>query len=254
MRVKWMIAILVFQTVAGFDLVSFAELRGPWGLNGELECGEEVFKILRESGAGERSMPIFSLDSEVSIRRMPTVTLGNWIQVVFDKTRFRSIQFLNRGKVLTQTLSPLCELSTASEIQAADRRLIEEQAFTDEQLGELIQTNQKALIFVWSPRYVLSQRFARYVSQIAREEGYVLIGLVPQSEAEAFKILSQDVLAQMPEFLSESQLNASFELIYRGAEIHLPTIHIITSEGLLNEMIVGVHTVSSLRRKIRRND
>ena len=219
-----------------------------------MPCRDEVSDILDNQKIRGPVIPQFSLDPNTIKLRWPIGDFGEWIQISFGREEMIKIHFFRRGDIEIFDLSNACEPNLFFRKSMAQQ--LESNDFSDFDLEQLVRSGDKILIYLWSPRFSLSLRYAYQVELAARESGHLLVALIAQKDFPIFQeLIHNDKYFQMlPEFLRSSRRNKSFELIYRGGEIHLPTLHRIANSRLRSSMLVGVNSPSSLRRWLVRND
>jgi hypothetical protein len=133
------------------------------------------------------------------------------------------------------------------------------QACFDNQQLALVQQETKALLYVWSPRMVLSAHEAASVRQQARAQGLRFVPLhdaqVPGGEiSAALKRMASSgtaALVNSASSLKNSQALCASALLERDALRHFPTAFVLLHSGLAQHALVGAMPASAWATGLR---
>lgn len=130
--------------------------------------------------------------------------------------------------------------------------------FEDNSLNDTLHSQTPSLIYVWSPRMVLSVAQAHLAAQAAESEGLKFIpvvdGRIPESEWQhALLRLTQDVLAPTARssVLQNSQALCAPSLIEQDAYLHFPTAFVLQNGKLHPQKLVGAMPAHFWKQGIR---
>ena len=120
--------------------------------------------------------------------------------------------------------------------------------FDDKKLDQLLKTTPSSLIYVWSPRMVLSVTQAFSVAQVAVAEGLQFVPLldprVPFAEAQA--ALDQHNLSESKSVLNACAHAQSAQFSFEDWH-HAPTMRLRIDQRLHGRRIVGAMPAVALR-------
>lgn len=129
--------------------------------------------------------------------------------------------------------------------------------FDDKKLHQLQRNSQAIVLYVWSPRMLLSAQHAQTVQRQAHELGMTWVALhdprVGEAEITATRErLQRDGLAASSQALRDSQPLCSGALESREASRHFPTALVMNAQGSLHpHPIVGAMPRSAWRESLR---
>jgi hypothetical protein len=132
--------------------------------------------------------------------------------------------------------------------------------FDDKNLQTLdFQQTQGALLYVWSPRMVLSMQHADSAKRQAQLHGLRFVPLhdarVPQAELVAARQRLQGLGLDSANALATSQALCSTSLLERDALRHFPTAFVVQASGVHRYPIIGAMPeaawASSIAQRVR---
>lgn len=123
------------------------------------------------------------------------------------------------------------------------------QCFSDADLASLVDKKTSALLYVWSPRMVLSGTEARDVATLATAEA---LSFVPLHDPRVGAAELNDALKRLPHTaLNNSQSLCSPALIQREATRHFPTSFVMANGQLDPLPLVGAMPVTRYQQAVR---
>ncbi|MBD64955.1 MAG: hypothetical protein CME62_07090 [Halobacteriovoraceae bacterium] len=147
----------------------------------------------------------------------PTKSLGKWIIAEFKN---------NQVKLSLRTDFDQLEVKLAKNCQKEIglhklKRRQQQDSFQKEDLAQLLQKNEKGMIYIWSPHMPLSIAGIKEIKKAAKKTKMPVTILLDQNVSREFakKTLKSHGL-------SESYLKSynTIELALRGASLHLPSV------------------------------
>lgn len=172
------------------------------------------------------------------------------MNAIMRHSQQRAVQ-RNVQRIFQKIAAALCIAGCAVFASASD-------CFDDKSMA-LAQQDSQALLYVWSPRMVLSAHHAASVQQQARLQGLRFVPLVDAQvpEQEVMVALRTMVASGTPAqqssafILKQSQPLCSDTLLQRDALRHFPTAFVLQLSGLHRLPIVGAMPPSAWARSLQ---
>ena len=115
--------------------------------------------------------------------------------------------------------------------------------FDDILLSKTLQTQPGSLLYVWSPRMVLSATQARLAADAAKASGLQFVplvdGRIPASEWQAALLTLAKSQPSDAEVLANSQVLCASKLIDKDAYLHFPTAFVVKSGAIHPNRLIG---------------
>lgn len=209
----------------------FANLPAIKGL--ETKCRGELQQFLGRNGlSGSRDWIMDVPEAGHLVWKTRTEQLGRWIKIWSVKDSLSDIIVSTADEESYFAFeSATCEfrLTKTEKFPQATGR-----AFSDSDINALVKAKKSALIYVWSPDQIYSQKFWRRFKDVAAKRNMVFIPVQkkpfnPPTRRETYAELPKDFFT----------LNHSNELLMMGATVHTPSA-VIVKGGKLSSPIIGV--------------
>jgi hypothetical protein len=134
--------------------------------------------------------------------------------------------------------------------------------FNDKNLDNSVNSKQNSLLYVWSPRMVLSATQAHLAAQAAKNAGLqftpLVDGRIPAAERQAaLQTLARSQPADA-EVLANSQVLCSSKLIEKDAYAHFPTAFVVNGGEIHPNRLIGAMPVQfwaqGIQERLKRED
>lgn len=161
----------------------------------------------------------------------PTKTVGVWLHrshLEDGTTELRRVSAQQTDVALIDAAGCLQKSGTHHRAFSQDSL---RNAFTDESLDSLLTTNNRGLIYVWSPRMPLSIKGLTEARAAAKSMGIAFTALSAESIDADFDALAIPAVDRMR--------MESIELVYRNATIHYPSVLLYDNSRIVDGVFPG---------------
>lgn len=180
--------------------------------------------------------------------RSPTGTLGQWLELTFDKDH-TTVYAMSNSDLTKVSFDKNCHRKETHEKGFDARAKYPDPKanwLDDKELAYLMEKNREGLVYVWSPGMVYSVQFYKRFEEVAKEMN---LKFIPVMDHRASSKELEAMAKKMPVPPSRLKLN-SVELYMRNVTTHFPGSLVFKNGRLNQDRIIGVMEKSELKNVI----
>jgi hypothetical protein len=127
--------------------------------------------------------------------------------------------------------------------------------FNDEKLADFVDSQHNSLLYIWSPRMVLSATQAHLAADAAKAEGFKFVPLVDgRLPASEWQSALRTLAASQPidaEALADTQVLCSPKLVEKDVYAHFPTAFVVQNTSIHPNRLIGAMPAHFWRQGIQ---
>jgi len=177
--------------------------------------------------------------------RMPTATLGVWVQFSVSPSGDVWLERVSASRRESRRFGSRCEALAGPEAVGGEAR---ENGFTDEELASRLARGDAGVILVWSPHMPLSVDQYDVLASVTRELGLALVAVLdPEADPAYGRRVARE--RGLPDAVLQPL--DGIELAFRGMTTHAPSVQVFADGRLVGPVLYGYRAAETARLAIR---